>query len=429
MPSNIIWRGDAPAIAQISTITVTADDATTTYKITIGGETVSVIGTGVSANATAAAIVAALVASTIPQFLDVTWTNPGAPSITITGTATIAGVPFTVTKGVSGGSGTLSAVSTTAGQGPNDVSTLANYSTGALPTTGDTLYLTQSASSLLWNLTALSGVTLAALYSDSTFTGAVGLPSVNVAPLGSANGAGGYYEYRPTYWQMPATLWYHGQGTGSGSNRFQIDFLAVQTAAVIYSTSTPQTQGTQAVKIRGSHAANTLSVFSGYVGVGVEPADVTTVFVTIEQTYIQQPAIDANVTIGLGVSGITTINQYGGVLNNLGASATTHNVGANATANIGGAAAFTTLSNQGGLVNYNSTGTVGTYRDNSAATLNLAQNAGAPTFTNAAILGTLNDPNRVAAHTNKPTFPNGLKPSAQGGATLNWGTNLALGHA
>ncbi len=425
MPSNIIWRGDAPAIAQTSAFTITGDDATTTYKVTCGGETVSVLGTGSGVNATATALAAALVASTIAQFLDITWTVSTA---TITGTATIPGVPFTITKSVSGGSGTIGSITTVAGQGPNDANIAANYSTGALPTTGDTLYLTASSSSLLWNLSSLSAVTLAARYIDSTFTGSIGLPSVNVPPPGSTNGAGGYYEYRPTYLVLPATLDSIGQGVGAGSNFLQLDYSSVQTAVTVYGTATPQTQGTFALRLKGSNASNTLSVLKGVVGIGVEPADTTTQFTVVEQTYVNQPSIDTNITVGVGVT-LTTVNTYGGVFTNLGASVTTHNVGAGATVNVGGAAACTTLGNQGGTVNWNSTGTITIYRDNAVGTLNLAQNAGALTITNATILGTLNDPNRVATHTNKPSFPNGIKPASAGGATLNWGTNVSLGHS
>ena len=44
--ANVRWTGGAQPIAQVSTVTVTGDDATTTYKVTINGRVVSVLGSG-----------------------------------------------------------------------------------------------------------------------------------------------------------------------------------------------------------------------------------------------------------------------------------------------------------------------------------------------------------------------------------------------
>ena len=127
------WRGDAPKVAQISTVQVTAYDSSTTYIITMNGKTVSVVGI-TDAPTTATALKTALAASIIPEFAEVIWT---VNSSTVTGTAKTAGVPFTFTKSVSGGSGTMGSVTTTAGSGPNDVSIAANWTGAALPTTSD----------------------------------------------------------------------------------------------------------------------------------------------------------------------------------------------------------------------------------------------------------------------------------------------------
>ena len=58
-----IWFGVATAAAQISTVTIGTYDATTTYKVTIGGQTISTVGTGGTNATTATALKNLLIAS------------------------------------------------------------------------------------------------------------------------------------------------------------------------------------------------------------------------------------------------------------------------------------------------------------------------------------------------------------------------------
>ncbi|MGH2437495.1 MAG: hypothetical protein ACRDFA_10920, partial [bacterium] len=82
------WLGTAVAVAQISTVTITAYDIATSYKVTIGGVTVSVVGQGGTTTTTATALKNALAASTHPYFDGITWTS--ATNV-VTGTADVAG--------------------------------------------------------------------------------------------------------------------------------------------------------------------------------------------------------------------------------------------------------------------------------------------------------------------------------------------------
>ena len=77
------WTGQAPAVAQVTTIQVTAYAAGTTYTITVGGVLISVIGQG-TINATAAALAAAWNASTHPYCTGVTATVPGGTLAPVT---------------------------------------------------------------------------------------------------------------------------------------------------------------------------------------------------------------------------------------------------------------------------------------------------------------------------------------------------------
>mgnify|MGYP001612691326 CR=1 FL=1 len=96
----------AAMVKQASTVTLTAYDAATTYKITIGGQDVTQVGTGGTTTTTATAFATALNASANSNFMPITWASAGA---VITGTADVGGTPFTPTSSVTGGTGTIGA--------------------------------------------------------------------------------------------------------------------------------------------------------------------------------------------------------------------------------------------------------------------------------------------------------------------------------
>jgi hypothetical protein len=203
------WRGDAAPVAQVSAVTVTADDNTTTYKITINGKVVSVVGSGAGVNTTAANLKAQLIASTIPEFLEVTWTVVAA---TISGTAIVAGKPFTFTATVSGGAGSFGAVSTpTASSGPNDWSVAGNWTTNAIPANADDTYIDVPIPiyyGLDQHTVALNSLTL-----GPTFTPALGLKLLTKGPIAvPVNTAftdiatGGTLNFNTTYYYRVSAL-------------------------------------------------------------------------------------------------------------------------------------------------------------------------------------------------------------------------------
>src|SRR5258708_1374747 len=122
---KVHWIANALAVKQVYTIQVTAYDVGTTYKVTINGKVVFTIAAG-GVNATATALQVALAASTIPEFLEVTWT---VATDTVTGTAVTAGKPFTAVGAASGGTGTVSVTAVTANTGPNNWDNTANWDT------------------------------------------------------------------------------------------------------------------------------------------------------------------------------------------------------------------------------------------------------------------------------------------------------------
>jgi hypothetical protein len=344
MPSTITWRGDAAAVAQVTTLTVggtiEADDL---FKITIGNKVLTVVA-GSTVAATVASNIAtafnALTQTQAPEFFEISAAANGADVVL---TAKTAGKPFTATPSTTetgGGAAddqTFTSDATTASAGPNDVSTAANYSGGVLPGNGDTLVIENNSSSLLYGLTALSSVTLASFNIARSFTGYVGLPRTN----GSGNTA--YAEYRNQYMVVGATAWNIGDGAGNGSQRMKLDFGSVQYAGKVYFTGTTAERDIPTLLLKGTHASNVLSVYRGDVGVAFFAGETSTI-ATLNINYVNNVLGDATVELGPGVT-LTTVNQIGGrlteqsnitTLNNFAGEVTIKGAATLATGTVGG---------------------------------------------------------------------------------------------
>ena len=414
-----IWRGDAPAIAQVVTGSVSGDDAATTYKVTINSKVVSVAGSGSGVNTTAANLVTSLKASQIPEFLEVTWANPTGASIT--GTAVKAGVPFTATLTASGGTGTVSAFSTTtANSGPSDIGLTANYVSGSLPANNDTLTIPPGTAPLLYNLTALNNVTLTTLTVMAGFTSNIGLALVN-----QETGTG-YYEYRPTALQIGASNTRIGDGAGTGSGLIRLDYQVVQNNTTVLTSGSTTILGTPSICLKGTNANNTLSVEKGDVGVAVFAGE-TANLATLRVGYVQNQISDATLTLGTGLTLATTLDMTGGTVNchcNL-PTTTTMQAG---MLTIDNSATGGTVNVYGGQFNWWSTGNVttingGPSNPNQQVTIDATANVGSVTLTNCTLYTavTFNDPDKRITFTN----PVALKAPLIS-MTLNLGSTFNL---
>lgn len=381
------WRGTAAAVAQVARATITAYDATTTYKVTIGGVTISQIGTGGTVSTTATALVALLNASTDPRFSQITWTA-NAVAGSIDGTADTAGMPFVFSTSVSGGAGTFGAYGvTTANAGPNDWSTAYNWSDGVVPVNGDTVYIQDVSTNICWGLDQ-SAVTLAALIIKNSFTGYIGLPHYTMAASADGNTVTtvAANEYRDTYLKISSTLtdigYYEGPATVNGSQRIKIDFGSVTTQAVtVWNTASSGKDGFPAVLLLCNHNTFILNVRNAPGGVGVAmgiPGETS----TLATVNVMDRSSASRVYTGDGVT-LTTWNQYGG--DNVAravATMTTQNV-YGGTLTTEGSYAVTTLNLKGGVYYANSTGTITTINFTSGlpATLDSWGNSTARTWT------------------------------------------------
>lgn len=254
------YIGRAQAVAQIDTVQITAYDAATTYILTVGGQTVSTVGT-TDADGTATALAAAWNNSTHPYFSGVT---ASAATDTVTLTADTPGVPFVATSSKTGGTGTIGSVtSSTANAGPNVFSTAANWSDGAAPANGDTLVLADTSVDILWGLnqSSLSSITVLI---EKSFTGRLGLPvdKFTTGPSGAENAS--YDEYRDIYLQIGATEVRIGEnfGTGNpvGSGRIKLDLGSTDAQIEVFSTGS-SFDSDPAIKVKDNNSGSDVKVY------------------------------------------------------------------------------------------------------------------------------------------------------------------------
>lgn len=344
------WLGKATAVAQVGTIQITAYDAATTYKLVVNGETIASTSAQGSANATASALNTAWNNSTNPYATPIT---TSVSTDTITFTADNAGVPFTVSGSVTGGTGTIgSYTATTANSGPNDWSTAANWSGDTVPTTGDTVIIKDTAVSILWGL-AQSGVTLADLQIHRSFTGYIGLN--HMAFLTNATtSTTAKTEYRAHYLAISATLLTIGENlssvTPTGSTRIKIDLGSNASTIMIIGTAASSAEtGRPSIRLLNVHASSTMTVRSAPGGVGVA-AEVAGEVSTLSKIQITDTSTETKVLLGSGVT-LTTWEQQGGTnaIGGLAATITTMNV-LGGTLRTEGDYTITTVNQYGGTV-------------------------------------------------------------------------------
>lgn len=352
--ANVIWKGGAPAVAQVTTCTVggtvEADDI---FKITIGTKTLSVAA-GSTAAATVATTIAAafnaLSSTDYPEFAEITALATSGGAFTLT--SDTAGVPFTVTLATTEANGsaadnqTFTQAATTANSGPNDWSTAANWSGGAVPVNSDDVYFEDSTIDCFYGMDQ-SAVTVTSLTIRNTFTGTIGLPRTN---------ENGYVEYRDTYLKIGATTITIGQGSGDGSGRIKINAGSVQAALNVHNSGTALDDGVPSILFLGTHASNAITVSGGSVGVAFYAGEVSTV--SSLKVSVTDGLDMSEVVCGLGVTLGTVVNYNGSITCDTTTAAITSLTQYGGQLIIDGKAnAVTALTIYGGTAYYNTAGT------------------------------------------------------------------------
>jgi hypothetical protein len=419
------WRGDAPAVAQVDTLTVGGTiEAGDKFKMTINGKTLSVAASSTSASTTATEIADAWNASTIPEFAEITAAANGAA---VTLTADEPGKPFSVTVVTTEADDgtaddqTFIRTSITANGGPHVVSAGANWEGGTAPVDGDDIVFDTGESDVLYDLDQ-NGVTPASITVAEGYKGKIGLPEINTDDATAA-----YYEYREKY------LRYGNSGDAQtialtirgGAGRIKINTGTAQAIWNVTDTSQRLEDGVPAVLLKGTHAGNALHVSKGDVGLALFAGESATLL-TLNVGYKTNPAGDAQVKLGAGVSlADAAIVQTGGTLEINSATsgaATITQYDGTLTLNAG---AQTGLSVRGGDCIYNSTGALGGNTVVSGSGhLDFSQDLRTKSVTNPIDLfgpsAKLSDPNKVI-----DTLVVDLDETANG-ENVNIGTNIRL---
>lgn len=387
MPTVHTFRGDATLVAEVASCSITANDVATTYKLTRNGRSVSVVGQA-SATATATALAAAWNLSADGDFAEVT-ASSAASSVTLT--ADSEGVPFgsLVTSSVTGGTGTISAVSVdTPASGPSILS-IANLDTGTMPITGDSLIIAASVVDIKYHLNLLSAVGLLLLDIRADAECEIGLPVYNPA---------GYIEDRPLNLQVAyATTATIGDGTGTGSRRLQLQLGTgtISNVSVLKTSQSSADVNYAPVQLSGGHTTSVLNVFSGSVDVAPRAGD-TAAYGTINASGGTVRCFE-DVTLGTVIASKNANVE-------LRSNTTTLKTLDAGKASVIGTANATTVNVHGGTITYDAAGTITTLNIAAGKTFNASTNAIGATVTNctATFGATIDDPS------GKLTFSNAI---------------------
>lgn len=328
--AKLIFIGAAKAVSQIDTVTMTGTWADTeTVTVNVGNKSVTyTCGAGETVTTVASGLLALLQAATEAEFVEITWTSDAG---VITATST-AGLPVTITTSDTAASGTSTKANVQAATGPNHWDEATNWSTGAVPTTADEVFIDDASVAVKYGLP--TSLTLGKFVHTA---GQLGLPNRN---------ASGYVEYRAARAVFTCTDVTFGL-SGKGPSLSRVDLASGASAVSVFGSKTRASGTGAAIDLLLNSASASVSVISGQVAIA-ESGDETTTVGTV------RVASQGNVFIGLGTT-VTSIVSSG--LTTVASAATNVTVDAG-TLTLVGASAVTNLTIRGGTAVHNSSGTI-----------------------------------------------------------------------
>ncbi|VTT96555.1 Parallel beta-helix repeat protein OS=Blastopirellula marina DSM 3645 GN=DSM3645_28792 PE=4 SV=1 [Gemmataceae bacterium] len=259
MPGIVNWVGRQRKRAQVDTITVGSFANGTTFITTVGAKAftyTAATGVDTSAAVLTTNLLAALGALDDPEFTELTFAA-GATNTTIKVTGPDDGKPFTL---ACSGTGTYNSSTTTAPLSPSDWTDPVNFDTGALPTTGDTAVIGNTAVPVLWNLGGNTDVFT--VRRVGSHTGRVGLPDTSDV---------GYPEYRPTHLEVAGTTVFLQTNGQDQAGAVRVKCTAGSAAAYTVTGVASAVLDAEPVEVTGLFAGSTLGVLAS--GVAVSPLD------------------------------------------------------------------------------------------------------------------------------------------------------------
>jgi hypothetical protein len=399
--------------AEIHTLTIGGTPAAgDTVFLTINSKKITyTLVTGDTTSTTAAALASAIRLSREGEFsqfsltvasavITITANSPGRP-ITATGSGSL-------TVGATGGV-TITDALVQSNLGPADANDINNWQGGVLPLTTDTLFFDNATFPMLYNLSIMSGFSLAAIYVKPTFSGGgIGLPLF--APEG-------YREYRGgrlTLTACPILRVELPDAAGAGSFRF--DTGSTASTVFILGSGNPGI-GQEQVDWIGSSVSSTVEVLNAGVTIATgygETASVSEINGT-----------GSAISLGSGVS-VTTLNVDSCTVD-ARCNLPTVNMNNGSTLTIRDTATMGTVQLDSGTLTHISSGNITTLYLGSGATADFSQSRDPITITNV----DMNEGSVLLDPYKRITFTNAIGLPRTGGqlsglVTLDLGTNLRI---
>ncbi len=429
MPTTLKWIGGQISRAQINTITVSGTPAAgNVATVTMNSKSITyTVLTGDAIADVATGLVALLNAAVDGEFKLISWTSSAA---VITATAATPGVPFTTTGGstltvasTGGGATTLTAASVQTNLSPNDVNDTANWSAGALPAAGDTVYVENTDQGMYWNLSALSAITVAVLKFRNTFAPTdrqcwVGNPTIHP----DLN----FREFRGTELTLQgATVLEVDMSDQAQAGAFRFNVSAASCALKVLGSG-GGTIGSEQVSWRGTHATtNAIEVYGG--SLVIDPIHFSSSGTAVLQTI---KAISAAIRLEAGVTVNTSADIRDTTLDTrVAVPALTLN-GEDCAAAVRDAATCTTLIIEAGSVNWISTGTISNLKVGSGGAISFDGGKGAVTVGSGTDTAVLQEASTYIDR-NQRTLPFGanyflLNRCGLAGVTVDFGEHIRL---
>lgn len=326
MATTALWAPNQGFVAQVETYTFSAPNSVgNTYTATINGKSVTYTSvSGDTAALAATGLYNLLIASSIAEFGEITWSN--STSGVIVATAKEAGTPFANVAGTSAGlvlstgnglANGIATAHTAANKSPSDVNDPQNWlritppapGVRSLPANGDDFVIANSSVPMLWNLDQLVAVQANTYTRYQSMTGSIGLPE---------NNPNGYVEWRATYFKfsgpqgsvpsggLTMILGQGSEGNGPGRERYNLGSQPVTLVCL----AAGQPLDEYGVRFLGVHTNNTFTVLGGVsLGIAMLPGEVAN---------LSSSTVDGGATVGIGPgvvwSAASTLTCYGGTV-------------------------------------------------------------------------------------------------------------------
>lgn len=368
------WLGNAAAVADVWTITLSGTVTSQTYTLMINSKSISYTATGGDTVSTVLAGIQSAWSAISPappvEFTELTATALpiGGPFTSVVLTGNTPGKPCTITISTSGGA-TFTIAHDQSATGPHDFANPLNWSGGIAPVNSDTLVFDSGSIPCRYNLiTSLTGITLSV---EPGYSGQIGLPFIN------SDSSTAYAEYRPTSLTLVG-------GTAvinsSQIGRCNLAFGANMAVIRILATGTRVDRNIPVCLITGGDGSSELDITTGDVGLAWYQGTTSTMPI-IRTGYLNNATSDVSLIVGTGAT-LNTVTKNGGLFDTRSSLATLNQDLAGGTSFLRNDVTLATANVYNGTLFYCTTGVIGTINLFNRATFNANTDPRGKTITN-----------------------------------------------